>query len=109
MQHYKAPDNSVHCIEPEFAYLLPAGCVQITKEEADSLLIKPEPELTPAEKLAKLDAENPISQRALRETILLMAEGFKLATGGALNLYSLPGVQDVARVEAKAAALRAEL
>lgn len=35
--HYKAPDNSLHCIEPEFAHLLPAGCIAITDEEADAL------------------------------------------------------------------------
>lgn len=41
MQHYKAPDNSVHFIEPEFAYLLPAGSVAITDEEAEVLRPKP--------------------------------------------------------------------
>jgi hypothetical protein len=35
--HYKAPDNSLHFIEPEFAYLLPAGSVAITDAEAEAL------------------------------------------------------------------------
>ena len=39
--HYKAPDNSLHFIEPEFAHLLPAGSVAITDEEAEAL--KPVP------------------------------------------------------------------
>lgn len=41
MQNYKAPDNSLHCIEPEFYHLLPVGCVAITAEEAEALRPKP--------------------------------------------------------------------
>jgi hypothetical protein len=41
MPHYKAPDNSLHAIEPEFAHLLPAGSVPITDEEAEALRPKP--------------------------------------------------------------------
>jgi hypothetical protein len=37
MPHYKAPDNSLHFIESEFAYLLPAGSVAITDAEAEAL------------------------------------------------------------------------
>jgi len=50
MPHYKAPDNSLHFIEPEYAHLLPAGSVQITGEEAEALRLKIEP--TYAEKRA---------------------------------------------------------
>jgi hypothetical protein len=39
--HYKSPNNSLHFIEPEFAHLLPAGCVEITEEEAEALRPKP--------------------------------------------------------------------
>jgi hypothetical protein len=35
--NYKAPDDSLHFIEPEFAYLLPAGSVVIMDEEAEAL------------------------------------------------------------------------
>ena len=35
--HYKAPDNSLHFIEPEYAHLLPEGSVQITDEEVEAL------------------------------------------------------------------------
>lgn len=38
MKTYKAPDNSLHVIDPEFAFLLPAGCVQTTAEEAEAIL-----------------------------------------------------------------------
>ena len=39
--HYKAPDNSLHFIEPEYAHWLPAGSVPITDEEAEALRPKP--------------------------------------------------------------------
>jgi len=37
--NYKAIDNSLHVIEPEYAHLLPVGCVQITDEEAEAIRI----------------------------------------------------------------------
>lgn len=37
--HYKAPDNSIHYLDDDsFWYLLPAGSVQITDEEAAQIL-----------------------------------------------------------------------
>jgi hypothetical protein len=42
--NYKAPDNSLHVIEPEFAHMLPEGCIAITDEEAEALRpVPPEP------------------------------------------------------------------
>lgn len=44
MPHYKDPQNNVHHLDDEsFAHLLPAGCVQITDEEAESLRPVPAP------------------------------------------------------------------
>jgi hypothetical protein len=37
MKIYKAPDNSVHEIDPQFSYLLPAGSIEITTEEANAI------------------------------------------------------------------------
>jgi len=38
MPHYKAPDNSLHFLDSsQYEYLLPAGSVQITDEEADAI------------------------------------------------------------------------
>ena len=108
MPNYKAPDNSLHFIEPEFAYLLPAGCVQITAEEAEALRPVP-PAPTAQDLLAKLDADNTLTQRNLRETVMLMAEAFKTVTNGAVDLSAIPGVSQVYAVEAEAAALRAQL
>lgn len=35
MKHYRAPNGSIHALDDErFAYLLPAGVVQITENEA---------------------------------------------------------------------------
>lgn len=106
--NYKAPDNSLHFIDPEFAYLLPAGCVAITHEEAEALRPVPPPP-TAQELLAKLDAENALTQRNLRETVMLMAEAVKAISGGAVDLAQIPGVAKVFDVEAQAAALRAQL
>ncbi len=67
------------------------------------------PPPTVAQQLAALDAENALTQRNLRDTILLMAEAFKTLSGGALDLTQLPGVAKVVEVEAAAAALRVQL
>lgn len=67
------------------------------------------PVVTPRDLLAKLDAENALTQRNLRETILLMAEAFKVVSNNAVDLSQIPGVAKVAEVEAQAAALRAQL
>ena len=39
--NYKDPQNNLHFIDPDFAHLLPEGCVQITEEEAEALRPKP--------------------------------------------------------------------
>ena len=39
--NYKDLQNNLHDIEPDFAHLLPEGCVQITEEEAEALRPKP--------------------------------------------------------------------
>ena len=106
--NYKAPDNSLYFIEPEFAYMLPDGCVQITAEEAEALRPVP-PAPTAQDLLNKLDADNTLTQRNLRETIMLMNEAFKLVSSNAVDLSNIPGVAQVYAVEAQAAALRAQL
>ena len=106
--NYKAPDNSLHFIEPEFAYMLPAGCVPITPEEAEALRPVP-PAPTAQDLLNKLDADNTLTQRNLRETIMLMNEAFKLVSNNAVDLSNIPGVSQVYAVEAQAAVLRSQL
>ena len=69
----------------------------------------PEPPPTPQDLLNKLDADNALTQRNLRETVMLMAEAFKQVTNGAVDLSTIPGVSKVYEVEAQAEALRAQL
>lgn len=71
MQHYKAPDNSLHCIDPEHAHLLPAGCVPITDEEAEALRPKPDAASIIEAKLSAL--------RQAREAILNRLAGIAFA------------------------------
>ena len=107
--YYKTPDKALHFLDSaEFEHLLPAGCVQITDAEAQALKPVPVPP-TVAEKLVALDAANALTQRNLRETVMLMAEAFKQITGGAVNLSLIPGVAKVYEVEAQAAILRGQL
>lgn len=69
MQHYKAPDNSLHCIEPEFAHLLPEGCIAITEEEAEALRPNPDPQTIIESKKQAV--------RAVREVVLGRLLGIK--------------------------------
>jgi len=107
--HYKDQSNALYFLDDaSFEHLLPAGCVQITETEAQALKPVPAPP-TVAEKLAALDAANTLTQRNLRNTIMIMNEAFKQITGGALDLSNIPGVKKVYEVEAQAEALRAQL
>ena len=64
---------------------------------------------TAREQLENLDAANTLTQRNLRETVMLMTEAFKALSGGTVDLSAIPGVAKVYEVEAQAAALRAQL
>lgn len=66
-------------------------------------------EPTPAELLARLDADNVLTQRNLRDTIMLMSEAFRQISAGAVDFTQLPGVAKVYAVEEEAAVLRAQL
>ena len=108
--HFKAPDNSLHFIESlEHINLLPSGSIQITEEEAQAIRDANKPIPTAKDLLAQLDTENALTQRNLRETVMLMAEAFKTVTNGAVDLSQIPGVAKVYEVEAQAAALRSQL
>lgn len=49
MKHYKDLNNKVHAIEEEYKHLLPAGCVEITIEEAKELAVQNAPKPDPKE------------------------------------------------------------
>ena len=81
--NYKAPDNSLHVIEPEFAHLLPAGSVAITDDEAEAL--KPVP---PAPTYAQLRAaEYPPIQDQLDLIYHEGIEGWRAVVGAVKNKY----------------------
>lgn len=71
--------------------------------------VDPPPVPTISELLAKLDTDNELTQRNLREFILLTTQAIKVATSGAVDLSQIRGVAMVATVEAQAAALRTKL
>jgi hypothetical protein len=60
------------------------------------------------EQLVALDAANALTQRNLRETVMLMTEAFK-EINPAMDLKTIPGVAKVYSVEEEAAQLRAQL
>ena len=64
---------------------------------------------SPQDLLTKLDADNALTQRNLRQMLMLTAEAFKQLSGGALDLSVIPGVAKAYEVEAQADALRAQL
>lgn len=64
---------------------------------------------TVADQLAALDAANALTQRNLRETVMLMAEAFKVVSNNMVDLSTIPGVAKVYAVEAEAAQLRAQI
>lgn len=47
MKHYKAPDNSLHAIDPYYVYMLPPGSVEITDEEAEAIRVANAPAIEP--------------------------------------------------------------
>jgi len=69
----------------------------------------PEASPTAQDLLNKLDADNTLTQRNLRETIMLMNEAFKLVSNNSVDLSNIPGVAQVYAVEAQAAVLRGQL
>lgn len=87
--------------------------VEITEVElaaiCESKRIVPAPADPRVERLSEIDQEAQLTPRAFRELVILMTEGFKAATGGALDLTSVPGVAQVYTLETEAQALRSEL
>lgn len=69
----------------------------------------PEAAPTAQDLLNKLDADNTLTQRNLRETIMLMNEAFKMVSNNAVDLSNIPGVAQVYAVEAQAEVLRGQL
>jgi hypothetical protein len=97
MSIFKAPndDTCIADVAPTYEW------VEITEEELQSIytlrkVVPPPPTL--AQQLDQLDAANTLTQRNLRETVMLMAEAFKQVTAGAVDLSAIPGVAKVYEV-----------
>lgn len=87
---------------------LATGDISERELSTEELAELPAPQLpTPVELLVALEANYTLTQRNLREFILLTVEALKV--GAPVDLSVLPGVQVVAAVEAEAATLRAQL
>lgn len=70
----------------------------------------PNPRAPEEVRLAEIDQAAQLTPRAFRELVILMTEGFRLATSGTLDLKAIvPGVAQVFVLEEEAAALREQL
>jgi len=81
-------------------------------DDAQEWVDEDEPTLwvSPKEELEQLDKENYISQRRLREFIMLTTEALKrISEGEKINISVIPGVSQVFETEAKAEKLRKKL
>jgi hypothetical protein len=88
MQNYKAPDNSVHCIEPQFEYMLPVGSVHITEDEANELR---KPKELPVEEInAEADTLRSIAYREETDPLF-----FKYQRGEITKKVWLAAVEDI--------------
>ena len=68
MQHYKAPDNSLHFLDSaDFEHLLPAGSVPITEAEADAL--RPAPATAPIAPISPRQIRMALTRAGLRSTV----------------------------------------
>ena len=71
--NYKSPDNKLHFIDPEHAYLLPVGFVQITDAEAQAMQpVADQKDAIRAQIKALEQAQ--LMPRATREFMLLFME-----------------------------------
>ena len=108
MPIYKNPENDDTENRPEGK----PGWVEITHEEllaiVDARTQKTVPPPTVAEQLAQLDTSNMLTQRNLREAIMLLTTAIHTLNPG-MDLTQIPGVAKVFEVEAQAEALRAQL
>ena len=73
MKTYKAPDNSLHAIEPEFAHMLPAGCVEITEAEAVAIRAHTPEQLAAIAAAQALQAQREADEQDARDDALVQA------------------------------------
>ena len=89
-------------------HLIDASFTPATDDQVKAIQNPAPPALTVSQQLAKLDADNSLSQRNLRDFIMLTAKAMQ-ELNPAMDLTQIPGVAKVVAVEAQAAALRAQM
>lgn len=114
MKTYKAPDNSLHVIDPEFAHMLPAGCLQITDEEAKAIRAanapQPDPVQLVKDQIAAIERDT-LMNRATREFMIALAEKEAAASGYTpAQLYAVNlGYRKIKDIDTQVAALREQI
>lgn len=110
MQTYKAPDNTLHCIDPEFAHLLPPGSVPIMDSEAEA--IRAGQGLTHAQ----LVTQTLSAARAERQPIISVLDGLQasaLAKGDGATALAIEtvkqGLRDITKVDLSACTTAEEM
>lgn len=80
---------------------------ELTEQEIAAL---PGPVIpTPIQLLEELDSNNALTQRNLREIIILLSESIKHLSNGNVDIAQIPGVAKVYIAEASAVKLREQL
>jgi hypothetical protein len=107
MKHFLKPDQSIWAFEADGSqdHLITEDMTPIGDAELEALRAPKPP--TPLEQLAELDAANTLTQRNLRDFILLTVEALKL--GKPVDLSPVLGISKVIAIEAEAKALRSQL
>lgn len=113
-QTYKAPDGSLHVIDPEYAHYLPEGSVAISSEEAAAIRASHQAQVDPVQQVKdRIDSieRETLMNRAVREFMLAQAE--QIAAGSGYTPEQLyianTGYRRVKDIDNQIAALRAQI
>lgn len=103
MPHYKSPDNQIHFLDDEaHEYLLPAGSVKITDEEAEALRPQPAPVIPSIVSMRQ-------ARLALLQSGLLSTVNAAIAAGGPADQITWEYATEVRREDALVSNMAAAL
>lgn len=69
MSYFKSPDNKLHDIDPDFAFLLPVGSVPISDEEAQEIIDSMTPVQTDPQTVTRFQARAALHLAGLLTTV----------------------------------------
>lgn len=106
MKHYKSPTGSVHAYELDGSqdHLIDAAMTLMTGAQVEAHRNPPAPVPTPLQTLAKMDSDRALTQRELREFIVLTA--YALKKNAVVDLTAIPVVAKAVAIEADADIIR---